>query len=66
MKRFILFVGLHYYPYGGWEDFAGYFDSKEEAVEAGHEKIVKEQIFGWFHIVDTETNKIVSKYEVKG
>lgn len=29
----MLFAGCYYYPDGGWEDFRGYFDSVEEAIE---------------------------------
>ena len=30
MKRYLLFAGDNYYPCGGWNDFEGSFDTKEE------------------------------------
>jgi len=30
MKRFLLFAGSSYYPDGGWNDFQGSFNTKEE------------------------------------
>ena len=55
----MLFAGSCYYPYGGWEDFQGYFNTIDEA------KIFllnNWESFGiccspWAHIV--EENKIV-------
>ncbi len=34
-KRFLLFTFAHYYPCGGMDDFAGSFDTREEAEEVG-------------------------------
>lgn len=57
MKRYLLFCGDKYYPYGGWDDFRGAFDTLEEAREAA---VPTRTIYGdpshdWWHIVDTET-----------
>lgn len=47
MKRYLLFQGSKYYPSGGMRDFAGDYDTVEEALEArGRED--------WYHIYDTE------------
>lgn len=56
MKRYLLFAGLKYYPYGGWEDYKGEFDSIDEA-----EKYVQKHFedCNWFHIVDIETKTVV-------
>jgi hypothetical protein len=32
MKRFLLFTFAEYYPSGGWNDFAGDFDTAENAI----------------------------------
>lgn len=54
---FMLFAGQHYYPSGGWEDFAGHFASLEEAREAG-QKPADERAYGfvneWYHIVHND------------
>ena len=48
MKRFLLFTFDFYYPEGGWHDFAGAFDSVEEAIA------FLPQTYGYlYHIVDT-------------
>lgn len=52
MKRYLLFSGEDYYPNGGWYDYQGIFDTIQEAKN-GHTQ-------GWAHIVDTETNCVVS------
>ena len=33
MKRFLVFMYSEYYPAGGWNDFKGSFDSKEEILD---------------------------------
>lgn len=50
MKRFLLFSGDEYYPVGGWEDFKGSFDTKEEAEEFLSQQEVK---YDWNQIIDT-------------
>jgi len=52
MKRFLRFEGYDYYPSGGWGDFVGDYDTLEEA------RAVERQLWGWLHIVDTETMKV--------
>ncbi len=48
MKRFLLFDGDTYYPAGGWHDFAGSFDTLDEAQAEA-----KNRGADWFHIVDS-------------
>ncbi len=49
--KYLLFLGDDYYPSGGWEDFSGYFDSPQEAIE----KINSiEPYCKWAHIVFQE------------
>ncbi len=33
LKNYLVFIGLVYYPLGGWEDFIDSFDTREEARE---------------------------------
>lgn len=33
MNDIKLFLGDDFYPYGGWDDFIGYFNTKQEAIE---------------------------------
>jgi len=57
MKRFMLFMGATYYPGGGWDDFAGWFDTYKEAVDHFKEKQTAE----WFHVIDTNTGEPYSE-----
>lgn len=53
---FALFSFDSYYPNGGWHDFKGFFDSKEEAIEH-----YKNGMFNGntAHVVNMTTRKIV-------
>ena len=53
MKRYLLFMGMHYYPCGGWEDFKDSFDTIEEAQQ--HFKDAEMGWSAWFQIIDTST-----------
>ena len=72
MKRYLLFSGSGFYPYGGWGDFQDDFGSLDEAkeqvrqwmdVEARRDwwepRIVPEH--DWWHVVDTETQQVVAE-----
>lgn len=48
MKRFLLFRWDQYYPGGGWSDFAGDFDSLEEAQAKDAELQTAERPIGRF------------------
>jgi hypothetical protein len=54
MKRFLLFAGPEYYPYGGWEDFKGDFALEEEAKLEAQRLCAIEECLYWWHIVDTQ------------
>lgn len=54
MKNFLVFIGSHYYPDGGWEDFKQSFDSEEEALS-----YISNQDGDWWQIVDVQSGKIV-------
>lgn len=51
----MLFQGNYYYPYGGWGDFSGDFDTMEEAIES------IQPMSDWAEIVDIKTKKL-TKY----
>jgi hypothetical protein len=60
-KRFILFVGMTYYPSGGIADFFDTFDTKE-AAEAAQDKWLKENgSLIWTQIADLATGDWWSK-----
>lgn len=61
MKRYLLFAGESYYPFGGWEDFRDSFDSITEATEAAG-KLGSD----WWHVVDSVTGQIVEQGESEG
>lgn len=52
MKRYLLFMGAEHYPNGGWEDFAGDFDTIDEAKAA-----VRKDPEDWAHVVDGHTGR---------
>jgi hypothetical protein len=56
VKDYLVFLGDNYYPWGGWEDFRGYFDSLEESLN-----YIKSQDAGytWAHVV--YKNKIIKQ-----
>jgi len=58
-KMYILFGGEHYYPGGGFYDYIGTSDLVQELKD--HAKILekKERYFDWWHIVDSDTWKII-------
>lgn len=56
MKRYLLFMGAAYYPGGGWDDFAGSFDTPEEAAATWN----KDEN-DWYDIVDTIIMKKITK-----
>ena len=43
---YMMFSGYNYYPCGGWEDFAGFYPTKEAALEAFAESSAY-----WMHLV---------------
>ena len=60
MKRYLLFTGENYYPRGGWKDFVASFDIVEEACKDERiQDLPGKYNYGWYHIVDTTTGKIV-------
>jgi hypothetical protein len=58
MKRYIVFMYDNFYPTGGWHDYLGRYDTKEEAKEAGLAAQTKTGR-DYVDIVDLETNEIV-------
>jgi hypothetical protein len=57
MKRYLVFMGLTFYPAGGWEDFQTSFDSIENCFGyiGGRQGIGTD----WWQIVDSHTGKII-------
>ncbi len=56
--KYMLFCGNDYYPYGGWEDFNGYFESIEQAKNYLKEN-EPDACCKWAHIVFND--KIVQR-----
>ena len=55
MKRFLLFRGYNYYPYGGWCDFHGSYDTLPELREV----LADGRAFDWYQIVDSTTGTVI-------
>lgn len=75
MRRYMLFAGENFYPLGGWEDFKGFFDTPENALEYLCKGELPEWITDpkpddedsrrwvqWAHIVDTQNMVIVKEW----
>ena len=64
MKRYLVFVGITYYPLGGMEDFVNDFDNLEEAKQSleNHKLYIVEYPLNeklvWGHVYDCETKQI--------
>jgi len=54
MKRYLVFMGDTLYPVGGWEDYQTSFAAVENCF--GY---IAEHIQDWWHIVDSNTGKII-------
>lgn len=59
MKKFAAFGYDNYYPGGGWSDFMGFFDSREEAIEAM--RFRKYGPLDNLDLVDTNSWEVVSE-----
>ena len=69
MKRYILFAGQSSYARGGGDDFVKSFDDQEEAATQGENLCCSEyceihELFqhDWWHVFDTEIERIVAGY----
>lgn len=62
MKRFLLFVGVYYYPGAGWQDYCGSYRTEEEAKAAAIAKPSED----WVQIVDSDIEKVVLEGRLNG
>jgi len=49
-EKYLVFAGRNYYPYGGWEDFKGIFNTIEDAQKS-FENESENYYNEWAHIV---------------
>ena len=54
MKRYLLFTGENFYPYGGWRDFKDSF----KTIKASR-KEATDTYCDWWQIVDSKTGEII-------
>ena len=75
MKRYLVFMGRHYYPGGGMDDFVGSFNTikecrkaitekmKEEYYEHIHDSLLSHYRYqyenSWFHMVYSKTGEVI-------
>ncbi|KKT86008.1 MAG: hypothetical protein UW85_C0008G0002 [Parcubacteria group bacterium GW2011_GWA1_Parcubacteria_45_10] len=57
MKQFLIFAGDTYYPSGGWQDFIGSENTKEEAL-----LLMSKRHYDWWQVVDSQTGNIVDSF----
>ena len=57
----MLFYGKNHCPRGGWEDFAGDFDTTDEAIGFLTDAIKSNHQVKWFHIVCVASKSIETK-----
>ena len=55
MRRYLLFGGAIYYPFGGWDDFVDSYDSVAESIAALG---AGDRRYDWFHVVDSQTGNV--------
>lgn len=67
MKRYLLFAGDRFYPYGGWKDFISSYDTIDEAKAALDDPLTRHSYGGyplgtydWWHVIDNTTGKEVA------
>lgn len=56
IKRFLVFSGIEYYPFGGWRDYKGSADTKDDAVNLAIDLL---KVNDWVQVVDTEIGEIL-------
>lgn len=66
MKRYLLFVGNMHNPFGGWKDFVGEFDTKDDvyatlSMNPTYDSIEDVLYQGWYQIVDTVVGAIIKE-----
>lgn len=54
MKQYAVFAGMDYYPFGGWDDLLGTYESLIEASKYAEDH-VKQGKWRWAHIVNLQT-----------
>jgi hypothetical protein len=65
MKNYLVFIGEHYYPNGGMEDFIEHFDTLDEAKQHIEDYIEchvnLDKCDFWYHVYSIEDKAIVYK-----
>lgn len=63
VRRFWLFHGRTFYPEGGANDFAGSYDTIDDAVAVAAGRTLLTHLgaymYCWWHVLDTQTMTIV-------
>lgn len=64
IKRFVVFMGDNYYPFGGWGDHRGDYDTLEEAKKFAESQRLPQDdrapFVDWAHVVDLHTGQELS------
>lgn len=76
MPRFMLFAGDNHYPFGGWDDARGGFNSPDDAFDYLKYGFLPEwsweptetdrRWWPWAHVVDLQSRRIVRRYAGNG
>ncbi len=59
MKRYVLLVGDAYYP-SAWDDYAGQYDTLEDAIIVGNNRVQANDYSRWFSVFDLEIEEEVA------
>lgn len=57
IKRYALFAGSSYYPWGGWDDFK---KSSDDLEELKIKVPIYRSDYDWWHVIDLQTGKKVA------
>lgn len=65
MKRYLIFGGQSFYPFGGFADLVGDADTVDEAIAAAAALEQATISIEWWHIIDMETRECVRESDEK-
>ena len=65
IANYILFAGEDYYPVGGWRDFIGRYETKEEAIDLAKSMLLRKYHpdttnYSWYHVVNLLDGEFVA------
>jgi len=60
MRRYALFIGMEFYPAGGWKDWRGWYDDPEKAAAVGRAAMDR-YTNDWWQVVDLWAGMVITE-----